>query len=122
MILIVSIGQDAVIGAPPAPNTAQQLQEVQFVQSPQHLPKSGQQVNWTLTAKETDETIAVTGFAGVKARGAEDPPGIPQDFFVTSHGGEYFFVPPIKTLKTWACNGKTAALYVQFSIFLLCDI
>ena len=47
------------------------------------LPKTGDQVNWKLTSKTTGEDISVTGFAGVKKSGAIDPPGVPQEFFVT---------------------------------------
>ena len=63
-------------------------------------------MNWKLTSQTTGEKISVTGFAGVKAAGAVDPPGVPQEFFVTSHGGEYFFVPPISTLKMWAAGAR----------------
>lgn len=32
--------------------------------------------------------------------GVKSPPGVPQEFFVNSRGGEYFFVPSISTLKS----------------------
>ncbi|GJE84142.1 DyP-type peroxidase [Phanerochaete sordida] len=104
-------GQDTVIGGPPPPKSASAYTEVQFVGTPDSaLPRTGDQVNWTLTSRTTGERISVSGFAGVKPPGADNPPGIPQEFFVTSHGGEYFFVPPIKTLKSWANDGRVAAL------------
>lgn len=103
-------GQDTVIGGPPVPGSASDYTEVQFTGKPSALPKTGQEVNWTLVSKESGETISVTGFAGVKPTGAQPPPGVPQEFFVTSHGGEYFFVPSIKTLRMWANDGKTGGL------------
>jgi len=37
--------------------------------------------------------------------GVQPKYGVEQKYFVTSRGGEYFFVPPISTLKKWA-EGK----------------
>ena len=102
-------GQDPIIGGPPPPQSSSAYTEVQFVGPPAALPKSGDLVNWQLQSKD-GARISVTGFAGVQPSGAADPPGVPQEFFVTSHGGEYFFVPSIRTLKLWATGGKTAAL------------
>ena len=104
------IGQDTVIGGPPVPGSASDYTQVQFTSPPAALPKTGQEVNWTLVSEESGETISVSGFAGVKPTGAQPPPGVPQEFFVTSHGGEYFFVPSIKTLRMWAKDGKTGRL------------
>lgn len=61
-----------------------------------------------MKSNATGEDISVVGFANVSKQGAVDPPGVPQGFFVTSRGGEYFFVPSIKTLKTWATDGKSS--------------
>ena len=64
-------------------------------------PKDGEQINLSLTTSD-GLRISVSGIAQVRPTSAADPPGVPNPFFVTSHGGEYFFVPPISTLKAWA--------------------
>ena len=69
------------------------------------LPKDGEQVTWRLRSPKTGDEITVTGLVSVRPPGAVDPPGTnpgPNDFFVTSHGGEYFFVPSILALKRFA--------------------
>ena len=71
-----------------------------YVGTPRTEPQSGDQVN--LVLNHNGSNISISGFARVKKQGAVDPPGVPQQFFVTSRGGEYFFVPPISTLKAWA--------------------
>ncbi|KAF8185891.1 hypothetical protein K438DRAFT_1765670 [Mycena galopus ATCC 62051] len=88
-------GQDPIIGGPPA------VTEIPFV--PQVAPKSGDQVNLKFV-NPNGASIEVSGFATVQPAGTADPPGVPSDYFVTSHGGEYFFVPPISTLKDWASD------------------
>ncbi|KAJ7057445.1 hypothetical protein C8F01DRAFT_1256708 [Mycena amicta] len=93
-------GQDPIIGGPPAENSSAAVSQVAYLRTPGVAPRSGDQVNFTVDLN--DSTVHVTGFAKVKAQGATVPPGVSQDFFVTSHGGEYFFVPSISTLTAWA--------------------
>ncbi len=63
--------------------------------------KSDGAIQLKVTSSEDSRTYTVQGFA--KA----DPTAITlkefkQDFFVTSRGGEWFFVPGISALKEWA--------------------
>lgn len=48
-------------------------------------------------------TIALTGLANTAAS-ASDPPGVPPEYFITSRGGEYFFVPSVSTLDLISGN------------------
>ncbi|KAJ6470967.1 hypothetical protein C8R45DRAFT_836782 [Mycena sanguinolenta] len=93
-------GQDPLIGSLPSNKSSAAVNEVTFVRAPRVAPKSGDKVN--LVMNLNNDRIEVSGFAKVRNRTTADPPGVPQDFFVTSHGGEYFFVPPISTVKAWA--------------------
>lgn len=70
--------------------------------------QSGDEVNLQLTGAN-GTTVELSGFAKVATTGAAPPPGEPNPFFVTSRGGEYFFVPSVSTLKSWANNTTTAA-------------
>ena len=70
-------------------------------------PRNGDQINLNFTTKEGDR-VSVSGIAQVRGAHAADPPGVPPDYFVTSHGGEYFFVPSISALKQFA-GARTAA-------------
>lgn len=75
--------------------------DVKYVSNPRVPLQNGDQVNLVLDTANGDEII-VSGVAKVRSKGAVDPPGYPQEFFVTSRGGEWFFVPPISTLKKWS--------------------
>jgi hypothetical protein len=48
---------------------------------------------------KNEEQLEVSGFALPSYPGVQPPPGVPQEFFINSRGGEYFFVPSISTLK-----------------------
>ncbi|CCM05512.1 uncharacterized protein FIBRA_07737 [Fibroporia radiculosa] len=88
-------GQDPILGGPPHP-----LSDPVKINE-KHPVESGDQVDLQFL-NENGDTLEVKGFATVARRGAQPPPGIPQQFFVNSRGGEYFFVPSIKTLKALA--------------------
>ena len=67
-------------------------------------PKDGEQINLSLMTSD-GLRISVSGIAQVRPISAADPPGVPNPFFVTSHGGEYFFVPSVSTIKQIAGGG-----------------
>jgi hypothetical protein len=93
------LGQDPIIGGPPAQGSSNQPTPAKFLG--QITLTNGDQVDLRLVGAN-DRNIAVSGFAKVTDQGAQPPPGEPNPFFVTSRGGEYFFVPSISTLTTWA--------------------
>ncbi|KIK52441.1 hypothetical protein GYMLUDRAFT_233483 [Collybiopsis luxurians FD-317 M1] len=95
-------GQDPIIGGPPAANTPAAVATVEYDKPPEIEPKTGDLVNLATTSE--GNIIEVSGFAKVRSASAVDPPGVPQEFFVTSRGGEYFFVPPISTVTEWASS------------------
>ncbi|VDC00498.1 unnamed protein product [Peniophora sp. CBMAI 1063] len=95
-------GTDPIIGSNPPKGSVPDPREVAFVEPPGAEPQPGDEIN--LVVKWNEDKISVSGSARVQKAGAADPPGVPQQFFVTSRGGEYFFVPPISTLKAWAAG------------------
>ncbi|KAG1849193.1 hypothetical protein F4604DRAFT_94485 [Suillus subluteus] len=98
-------GQDPVLGSPPVYTPAQ-------IEGTSPSVQSGDRVNLQLTGGD-GTTFQVSGFAEVTVKGAAPPPGEPNPFFVTSRGGEYFFVPSVSTLKSWA-SATTSKLDIVF--------
>jgi len=96
-------GQDPIIGGPPPEKSPGVPKQAQFV-GPAASYSDGDQVDIRLVGGD-GKNIEVTGFAKVRPTGAAPPPGEPNPFFVTSRGGEYFFVPSVSTLKSWASDG-----------------
>lgn len=103
-------GQDPILGSPPVYTPAQ-------IQGTSPSVKSGDRVDLQLTGKD-GTTFEVSGFAKVTPKGAAPPPGEPNPFFVTSRGGEYFFVPSVSTLKSWASATTTTTSKLDI-IFVL---
>ncbi|EUC58295.1 Dyp-type peroxidase [Rhizoctonia solani AG-3 Rhs1AP] len=108
-------GQDPIIGGPPAPKSPQVPMEVEpktigtngqvgIQPTTPYTVSKDQQVNYRVKVGkgETEKEFEVSGFA------REVPKNPPFDadnpFFVTSRGGEYFFVPSIPTLEAWASS------------------
>ncbi|KAG1808030.1 uncharacterized protein BJ212DRAFT_717510 [Suillus subaureus] len=98
-------GQDPVLGSPPAYTTAE-------IKGKSPSVKSGDKINLQLAGAD-GATFEVSGFARVTPKGAAPPPSEPNPFFVTSRGGEYFFVPSVSTLKSWA-SATTSKLDIVF--------
>ncbi|KAG1772906.1 hypothetical protein EV702DRAFT_1048505 [Suillus placidus] len=92
-------GQDPILGSPPA-YTLARLE----VASPS--VKAGNRVEIQLIGEDGAQ-FEVSGFAKAVPKFAVPPPGEPNPFFVTSRGGEYFFVPSVSTLKSWASATTT---------------
>jgi hypothetical protein len=44
--------------------------------------------------------------AGVAKKVVVDATSFDQKFFVTSRGGDYYFVPSIKTVKSWGAAAQ----------------
>ncbi|OAX40231.1 Dyp-type peroxidase [Rhizopogon vinicolor AM-OR11-026] len=84
-------GQDPILGGPPAPVHA-------AAQTPIPAAQPGDAVT-VIVQGQDEQQLEVSGFASPSYAGGQSPPGIPQEFFVNSRGGEYFFVPSISTLK-----------------------
>ncbi|CAE6435774.1 unnamed protein product [Rhizoctonia solani] len=130
-------GQDPIIGGPPAQGSSNELRRVLEISEPIIPPRpyradastedastqvakgykatNGQQVNLRLEPKDSvasKDVLEVTGF--VKAAPAGKPrPGADNPFFVTSRGGEYFFVPSISALRLFTKDDKTTGLPVE---------
>jgi hypothetical protein len=97
-------GQDPIIGGPPPIGSPGAPRGAKFETAASYA--NGDQVDLRLTGADGNN-IEVSGFAKVTANGAAPPPGDPNPYFVTSRGGEYFFVPSVSTLKTWANDTST---------------
>ncbi|KAK2462146.1 hypothetical protein APHAL10511_005844 [Amanita phalloides] len=88
----VKHGQDPVLGSP------DKTVDVQFIgglSEPDLKPSE----DVDLIVRNASKKISVAGLANVNPA---PQPGDNNPFFVTSRGGEYFFVPSIPTLKSWA--------------------
>jgi hypothetical protein len=83
-------GQDPIIGGPPPEKSPGVPKQAQYIGEAPTLT-SGDQVDIRLTGGD-GSNIEVSGFAKVTAPGTQPPPGEPNPFFVTSRGGEYFFM------------------------------
>jgi Dyp-type peroxidase family len=90
-------GQDPILGGPPHP-----LSDPITIDKTQPV-ESGDQVHLTILNAQGDR-LDVQGFASLARHGVQPPPGVPQQFFVNSRGGEYFFVPSIETVKALAAS------------------
>jgi hypothetical protein len=88
---LFSTGQDPIIGGPPKAVQAS-------AETPIPAVESGDAITVMVQGKD-EQQLEVSGFALPSYAGAQPPPGVPQEFFVNSRGGEYFFVPSISTLK-----------------------
>ncbi|CAE6500184.1 unnamed protein product [Rhizoctonia solani] len=91
-------GQDPIIGGPPPKGSSAEERGASLDQ-PTSSFIDGRQVDLNLRVPgETLRTYRVTGHVEVRpvTQAKVDFP-----FFVTSRGGEYFFVPSIPTLKSW---------------------
>ncbi|KAG1840181.1 hypothetical protein DFJ58DRAFT_667317 [Suillus subalutaceus] len=97
-------GQDPVIGSPPVYTPAQ-------LEGPSPLVNSGDKVDLQLAGAD-GATFEVCGFAKVTPEGVIPPPGEPNPFFIAARGGEYFFVPSVSTLKSWASATTTTTTEV----------
>lgn len=95
-------GQDPIIGGPPPDGSSRAPRRANLIDGPPNY-SDGDQVDLRLTNR-AGSSIDISGFAKVTAQGAQPPPGEPNPYFVTSRGGEYFFVPSISTLKSWAAE------------------
>ena len=98
-------GQDPIIGGPPPRGSPAEPRGAKFDDAAASYA-NGDQVDLRLTGADGNN-IEVSGFAKVSDKGALPPPGEPNPYFVTSRGGEYFFVPSISALKTWANSPNT---------------
>ncbi|KDQ07943.1 hypothetical protein BOTBODRAFT_180290 [Botryobasidium botryosum FD-172 SS1] len=85
----VKHGQDPIIGAPPLKDTV-------------HATAKGSDLaegQVTMRVADDGKEFDVTGFAKVRDVSAQD---VKEPFFVTSRGGECFFVPSVSTLRRLA--------------------
>lgn len=88
---INSSGQDPIIGGGPKP--------ISIVDGQAAIPSEGEVT--LILADQNSKKYMVTGFA----KAIDDSEiAFTQDFFVTSRGGEYFFVPSISTLAKWGAS------------------
>ncbi|KAG8769979.1 hypothetical protein FRC12_004593 [Ceratobasidium sp. 428] len=85
-------GQDPIIGySPEAPSNGALLHEATSF-------NNGDQVE--IQFQSDEKYLSVSGFVKAKPRDFVRPPA--EKYFVTSRGGEYFFMPSIPTLEAWA--------------------
>ncbi|KAG2336934.1 Dyp-type peroxidase [Suillus weaverae] len=104
-------GQDPILGSPPVYTPAR-------LEVPSPLVKAGNRVELQVTGAD-GALYEVSGFAKAVNKDVAPAPGADSDnpFFVTSRGGEYFFVPSVSTLKSWA-SATTAPSKLDI-VFLL---
>ncbi|CAE6439656.1 unnamed protein product [Rhizoctonia solani] len=101
----VKHGQDPIIGGPPPTDSSGEERGASLEKKPTHVFKTGDQVDIKLQVPgDTLNRYRVNGHIEVQPLTQVDPPGADNPFFVTSRGGEYFFVPSIPTLKSWASS------------------
>ncbi|KAH7332678.1 hypothetical protein B0J17DRAFT_603542 [Rhizoctonia solani] len=115
-------GQDPIIGGPAAKGSIgyERPATLQLADDDNPSYKTGDQVSIKLVdPKDNFNTIEVTGFANVRPSTAAAPPGEPNPYFVTSRGGEYFFVPSVSTIKDLSDDGGTATKASLDVLFLL---
>ncbi|CAE6439647.1 unnamed protein product [Rhizoctonia solani] len=130
-------GQDPIIGGPPAPNSSNELRRVLQISNPIRPPRpyregansqdastqvaqdykvaDGQQVHLRLEPEDSGpspDRFEVTGFVN-RVPAGRPPPGADNPFFVTSRGGEYFFVPSISTLQYWANDERITDILIE---------
>ncbi|KAG8690303.1 hypothetical protein FRC11_012509 [Ceratobasidium sp. 423] len=121
-------GQDPIIGGPPVKDSSKELREVELKS---RRPKRFEGVNDTrmlatvdkdvdfkvsdgkqvhFEFNEGEHTFEVSGIAKIQRKHPQDPtklaPLADNPYFVTSRGGEYFFVPSIATLRSWATSSS----------------
>ncbi|CAE6441402.1 unnamed protein product [Rhizoctonia solani] len=92
-------GQDPIIGGPPAKGSSGEERDANLDAKPAKPFANGDQLDIKLKVPgDTLNRYQVTGHVEIQplTQAVIDFP-----FFVTSRGGEYFFVPSIPTLKTW---------------------
>ncbi|KAK2462141.1 hypothetical protein APHAL10511_005839 [Amanita phalloides] len=110
-------GQDPVLGSP------EKKKQVQVVGDYQQF-QAGERVNFVVSPRRGDplvsQDVEVSGFAQVTDLNQEPQPGDNNPFFVTSRGGEYFFVPSISTLQSWS-NSATTQTSDKLDILFLVD-
>ncbi|KLO14875.1 Dyp-type peroxidase [Schizopora paradoxa] len=92
-ILPTNHGQDPIIGGPP-----DRLQESPIVAK----LTSDRAIQLKVTSSADSRTYTVQGFARADPTALDKDKEFTQDFFVTSRGGEWFFVPGISALREWA--------------------
>jgi len=92
-------GQDPIIGGP-KPVTAVETQVVPHDANHKDVSQDGE-VSLELTNSKGDK-YAVDGIA----KKIVPPSSFVQEFFVTSRGGEYYFVPSIDTVKSWGAKAQ----------------
>ena len=93
------LGQDPIIGGP-KPVTAVETQVMPNDANHKDVSQDGE-VSLELTNKK-GEKYAVDGIA----KKIVPPSSFVQEFFVTSRGGEYYFVPSIDTVKSWGAKAQ----------------
>ena len=97
----MELGQDPIIGGP-KPVTEVETQVGSSDSNPTDVSQDGE-VSLELTNRIGDK-YAVDGIAKKKVTSKDS---FVQEFFVTSRGGEYYFVPSIDTVKSWGANAQS---------------
>ncbi|KAK1217115.1 hypothetical protein PQX77_020231 [Marasmius sp. AFHP31] len=99
----VKHGQDPIIGGPPPEGSSKEEKKARLASAPPNRFENGDEVDIDLQIPDdTLNCYMVSGHVSVRPLAQDNPPGANNPFFVTSRGGEYFFVPSIPTLKSWA--------------------
>lgn len=101
MLILVPLGPDPIIGGPsPQIKTSIENEDNRSASSAgnNNPVRDGAQVSLQLTASN-DTKYEVTGVARLVKESADT---FTPNYFVTSRGGEWFFVPGIPILKKWA--------------------
>ena len=100
-ISFLKLGPDPIIGGP-KPVTGVETQVASNVADQNDVTQDGE-VSLELTNCIGDK-YAVDGIA---KKIVPSTSSFVQEFFVTSRGGEYYFVPSIDTVKSWGANAQS---------------
>ena len=97
----MKLGQDPIIGGPKQVTDVETKIAAQG-EDQRDVSQDGE-VSLELTTRK-GEKYAVDGIAKKKVPSKNS---FVQEFFVTSRGGEYYFVPSISTVKSWGANAQS---------------
>ena len=100
---ILKLGQDPIIGGP-KPVTEVETQAAFSGANPTDVSQDGE-VSLELTNRIGDKYADCSGRDCEEKVASKD--SFVQEFFVTSRGGEYYFVPSIDNVKSWGANAQS---------------
>ena len=98
-LIIIKLGQDPIIGGPKQVTGVET--QLPIDENHEDVTQDGE-VSLVLTNSKGDKYTV----DGIAKKIVPSTNSFAQEFFVTSRGGEYFFVPSIDTVKSWGANAQ----------------